>query len=843
MPGQASSCQTANNNLSRWRRALRVASAVGQFHVFGLFASGCLIVSAAAQSSTEIAMLSGSYELKVVQFAVFAGAMSFAILATFWMIRERTKSADKNKALVLSNADMKASQERDAALLNAPDQRILLWSGQDREPALYGALPGLMGAPTKGTNFLAFGTWLTPESAGLFDRAVASLRENAESFDLTISTSRGGVIETQGRTSGAFAFVRFIPLSGERAILANLELEHTRLLDTFDTVQALFEAVKMPIWLRDKTGDLVWANSAYATAVDAKDGVDAVDKNTSLLDKKEREIIEAAHLENKIFESRIPAVVAGDRKILDVVDVRLEHGSAGIATDMNEIELAQSQLNKTVDSHARTLDQLATAVAIFDSARHLKFYNSAFQQLWDLDQGFLHAEPDQDELLNHLRTERKLPEQPDWKKWKEQLFKVYHDVEPSEHWWYLPDGRTLRVFANPHPHGGVTWVFENLTDQLDLESRYNSLIRVQGETLDHLSEAVAVFGSDGRLRLFNPAFQILCGLESTQLDDGAHISTIVEHCDMARGNQQTWGNLQTAITGLSDERGTISGRMSSGEDKFIDYALTPLPNGQSMLTLVDVSATVKVENILVERNEALEQADHLKNAFIEHVSYELRSPLTNIIGFSELLGSPEIGRLSAKQGEYLDHINTSSSSLLAIVNNILDLATVDAGIMQLDLVPIDVNSIITAAREGIDDRMKERDISLEVEVSESVGQLIGDENRIRQVLFNLLSNATTYSPDGSKVLLACDGDDENITFKVTDFGSGLPEEIRASVFNRFESHASSQGRGGAGLGLAIVKSFVELHGGTTELLSGKGEGTTVTCCFPRNPSSISQAAE
>ena len=94
------------------------------------------------------------------------------------------------------------------------------------------------------------------------------------------------------------------------------------------------------------------------------------------------------------------------------------------------------------------------------------------------------------------------------------MLSAYHSVESQEHIWYLTDGRTLRVIVNPQPKGGVTWVFENLTEKLELQSRYNTLIKVQGQTLDHLAEGVAVFGSDGKIRLSNPAFAIVVVVEA-----------------------------------------------------------------------------------------------------------------------------------------------------------------------------------------------------------------------------------------------------------------------------------------------------------------------------------------
>ncbi len=130
--------------------------------------------------------------------------------------------------------------------------------------------------------------------------------------------------------------------------------------------------------------------------------------------------------------------------------------------------------------------------------------------------------------------------------------------------------------------------------------------------------------------------------------------------------------------------------MQRPDDSVIDYATVALPEGMAMLTFVDVTDSARVERVLKERNEALEAADRLKSDFIQHVSYELRSPLQTIIGFSELLSDASSGDLTTQQREYIDHIDSSSRSLLALINDILDLATVDAGIMSLDIGEADI---------------------------------------------------------------------------------------------------------------------------------------------------------
>ncbi len=123
-----------------------------------------------------------------------------------------------------------------------------------------------------------------------------------------------------------------------------------------------------------------------------------------------------------------------------------------------------------------------------------------------LDAAFLDESPSDSAVLDRLRAARRLPEQQDFRHWKLNLHEAYQASDAREHEWHLPDRRTLRVVTTPNPEGGVTYLFDDITERLELERRFDAVIRVQGETLDNLAEAVAVFGSDGRLRLFNPAF-------------------------------------------------------------------------------------------------------------------------------------------------------------------------------------------------------------------------------------------------------------------------------------------------------------------------------------------------
>ena len=234
--------------------------------------------------------------------------------------------------------------------------------------------------------------------------------------------------------------------------------------------------------------------------------------------------------------------------------------------------------------------------------------------------------------------------------------------------------------------------------------------------------------------------------------------------------------------------------------------------------------------------------DRLKSQFISHVSYELRTPLTNIIGFSELLTSPRTGDLNDKQREYLNDISASSRTLLAIINDILDLTTIDAGALELKLTPVKVASVVDTAVLGVRDRATRARLNIDIRIADDAQEFIADEARVRQVLYNLLSNAIGFSKPGDTVRISAWREAGMMAFAVEDQGVGIPKEEQVRVFERFESRSQGSKHRGAGLGLSIVKSLVELHGGGMSLESEPGRGTRVTVRFPEDGVREAEAA-
>jgi signal transduction histidine kinase len=762
--------------------------------------------------------------------AAVLGALSFAVIAGIMLLRtRRTLTATYAKArdeITAANAEA----DRLNMLLWAERRILVAWEPATEEPDIIGDA-ALITRPEPPQSLLAFATWLEPVHARALDAAVEGLRSRGQRFASTLKTRCGRLVEAEGNVVGGRAILRLNDVTGVERDLADLSLRLQKQTEEADTLRTLVEALPTPMWTRGEDGKVVFANTAYASAVEVKDGAEVAQRGAELFDRSAREELLRAHEESTPFHGRLQAVVAGARRTFEVMSYPARRGSAGIAIDATAADALRAEINRMTEAHRRIFDQLSTGVAIFGSDQRLSFYNLAYRSLWDLDAAFLDQRPTDSAVLDQLRASRKLPEEQDFRQWKGKLHEAYRALDPKEHTWHLPDGRTLRVVTTPHPEGGVIYLFDDNTQRLDLERRYDALIKVQGETLENLSEAVAVFASDGRLRLFNPAFARMWKLDPAVLAQRPHIEAVIGWCHALVGDTPVWRALRTAATAI-DGREPVTGRLERRDGSVIDCATVPLPDGATLATFQDLTDSANVERALRERNEALERADKIKIDFVHHVSYELRSPLTNIIGFAHFLCDPLTGPLTDRQREYLGYIQSSTNALLAIINNILDLATIDAGAMKLNLGPVDILATMEAAAEGVQDRLGQSGISLDIRAAPDIGSFTADQLRVRQALFNLLANAISFSPGGETVTLAANRINDSVVFSVTDRGPGIPPEVQGKVFDWFETHSLGSRHRGTGLGLSLVRSFVELHGGTVTLDSAVGRGTTVTCIFP-----------
>ncbi|MER0239941.1 ATP-binding protein [Fulvimarina sp. MAC8] len=822
------------------RTASELAATSGKSS-FGLCLFTLFILQIATPASAQTGLIRDS--APITALALIAVALGTMMVCAVYLMKYRASLTRENDRLRAEVADRTQEANEFQALLGASDQRLLVYRGSER-PRVFGELPKQASSPKSPARFLTFTEWLPTEGAGNLAAAIEQLRTDATPFALSLDTRSNELIEVTGRTHGGLALVRFTHTAGLRAKLKRAGNELSEALGTIDTMQALLDTAPLPAWLRDRDGKLYWVNQAFSKSVDGGSPEEVVEKSTEFLAENDRREVADAVSQYGLYTGKLSTVVDADRHIFDVTELAGQLGTAGLAIDVSETENIRRELRQTIDSQSETLDKLGTAVARFDPDTRLAYYNAAFKSLFELSDTFLQSDPDHVAFLDHLRhggvlpTETAFPSQ----RRKEDLA-AYSATDPTETMWHLSNGRTLRVVATPHPQGGATFVFEDITERLKLEMEIKTVAQLQRETLDYLGEGVAVFGSDGRLQLSNPIFGEMFELDETFLKSKPRIQTFGDTARIRIEDGTTgapgWKRLAVLVTSIDENgRKSESGEIHLSNGMILTYKAVPLPNAQTMLTFSDVSDARAAERMLREKNEALEEANRIKYNFVSFMSYELRSPLTTVIGFSQLLAEPELGTLNERQTDYLEHINSSTRSLLAMVNDTLDLATIDAGIMELEVSAVDIATRVENAVEGVQERLHENQLKLNVDLTKSGGVIEADGARLTQILYNLLSNATNFAPQGSEIELTAwkTENDAEVCFAVTDRGPGIAADQVERIFERFETNAEGGRSSGPGLGLSIVKSLVELHGGDIRVEAPEGGGTCVVCTLPAKQS-------
>ena len=746
-------------------------------------------------------------DLLVLLIVLAAGAL--AIAGGLWGLAERRNTVAMRDSLRATTSKARALLSARDAWLSAGRESLMVWGADMSAPLSFGEGAALMEACLVG-----------PDATDL-STALDALAANGTSFVLACRTMDGRSINVRGRPAGGSVAVFLEPESrGE-----------TSQLDA----QAILDAVPIPIWMR-RPQDLAlsFVNRAFLTASGTPSHEAALQMNIAF-DRSERDLASMARGDNVPVDAKRFAVLDGHRRALNCTLAPLPNGGVvGSAVDVTASSEAETRLRQHLDAHADTLDRLATAVAIFGPDRKLTFYNRAYVRLWGLPEAWLDAHPGEGEILDRLRELRRLPEQPDFRAWKQDRLKLFErlDQHPEE-LWHLPGGKTLRVVTQPHPFGGLIFLYEDVSDQLRLESSYNTLIKVQKATLDTLQEGVAVFGPDGKLKLYNAAFARIWRLEPAELAGEPHLRRIADACATRFGRDRVWEVVISTVTAAAPERRREWGEAERSDGAIISLSIAPLPDGATLVTFVDATDRFRIESALRERNEALEASDKLKSEFVKRVSYELRTPLNSIMGFAEMLSSETPGPLNQRQGEYADAIVKASESLRDLINDILDLSTIEAGAMELELQELDLYGLLSGVTDHAQEWAGKIGLTLSLECRKDAGSFAADGRRLRQVVFNLLSNAFKFTPRGGSVTLGGDITGDDVRIFVADTGPGVPPELMPSAFERFSAKGVAVTRAGPGLGLALVNSLIELHHGWVELESQPGHGTRVTCHLPR----------
>jgi len=601
--------------------------------------------------------------------------------------------------------------------------------------------------------------------------------------------------------------------------------ENQLLAEQNRTLQALVENYPYPAWKRDENQQISYFNSAYG-----KIAVGELHGQAKALAKS------ALESSSPVME-RHHIVINGERTLCEFIEIPVEDGTVGYAIDITEQERIQNQLNDQISTQSDLLENSASAIAIFGPDMRVKFFNNSFLSLWKLEERWMGGYPTFGEFLEALREKRKLPEQANFRSFKEEHLKLFTDLfEPTEEFFYLPDGRTIRALFIPHVTGGLILSCEDITDRLALERSFNTLMVVKKTTLDNLYEGVAVFGEDGRIKLSNPMYAKFWGLDQDWLNTGPHISEILEKTKELYDYGKTWSAFKERIISHTVSRAPTIQKLERSDGMVLNWTSVPLPDGASLMTYDNITDSSLVEKSLRERNDALEQADMLKSRFLANVSYELRSPLTTIKGFTEMLLNEKYFReTTLRQKEYLNAIDSASNDLTMLISSILDIASIEAGYMKLTIEEFDLYQMLMELFEAVQLKISQSGLIMQFDCSPAIGRISGDKSRLKQAVTSIIFNSVKYSKRGGSILFSAHAkNNDEVAITIEDDGVGMQGNVLVDMKNP-PKVAKEQAiyEFSASLSLSIARSLIELHGGKFTIISGRNFGNKVICTFKR----------
>ncbi len=700
---------------------------------------------------------------------------------------------------------------------------------------------------------------LSPDDAAALDGMYAHLAEYGKSFHMEVSSIANKnrilkIVGKRGQLSGVpkediFDVLWVSDISLESGVMDNVSSMLEKTEHQEKKWRNILNALPFPVWLRNDDIDITWCNKKYTQILDSTAATvvseqyelptTSLNKNNYKDNKGSRVLAQRVLGTGASQKESRHLVIGGERRLVEIEETLVERLEkkfiVGCAYDITNLENVEDQLKHHLSTYREVLEHLRTSIAVFDADARLEFYNASYEQLWGFDGKWLDTRPKITEILEKRRVNRKLSEQADFKKFRQNWLNMFSSLlEPHEEMEYLPDGTALRMVAVPRPMGGIILTYEDVTSRLELETSYNTLLAVQKETLDNLNEGLAVFGEDGCVKLWNPRFLEIWQLAPEYLERMPHITELVEKFSN-NFEKKKWQKIKETLVKNGLERKARRDRMVCNDGRVLESTVIPLPDGNIFNGYFDVTDEAHVENALREKNAALEETERLKLDFLANVSYQLRTPLNAIAGFAEMLDQEYFGKINEKQKEYTQGMVTACGRLSNLIDDILDLSTIEAGYMELNFEPVNVCTVINDVKGLAEEWGRKHNIYITTKCTKSIGSVVADEIRMKQVLMKLISNAINFSPDGGKIDIIAKKDKVagSIIIIVQDTGVGIGKEDLEKIFTPFEKTSFSKKRNaGAGLGLSIVKHIMDLHKGDVSIESKLGSGTKVSCSFP-----------
>ena len=774
--------------------------------------------------------------------------VAIVLLALLWIGIAAAVAVAAARRFRLAESVLEAARANAALLELMPARPLLVRPGQkiEADAQLLRDL-GVSASPRSLSDLAVDDAGIAPDDFALLRDDIETAQMSAGRLSRRVRAQASGrVFDVRGGPApspepAGTLLLWFIDTSSNEEERAKLAIRLRQTEGALNSLTHLIEAAPFPMWYRGPDLKLGLVNSAFVNAVEGRDAADVIERCSELIDAQGEDSAVAtartAQQTGRIVSRMQPAIIHGERRMLRIVNVPLSTDAvAGFAVDVQDLEDARTDLARFIESQRELADRMTAGTAQFDADRSLAFFNQPFAAMAQLDPEWLAERPEFDRVIDRMRDNQRLPETRDFPAWKEERRSWFTSPdEVAEEEWMLPNGDHIRVVAQPLPDGGLRLFLEDRTEQLRLASARDTLLRVRTATFDNLFEAISVFASDGRLYLWNRRFLEDWELNEEWLATHPRVDELVPAMARKLANPTAAAQIREIVRQTTNERQSADGRISMTDGTQYQFAAVPLPDGNALFTMVDVTNSSRIEAALRERAKALEAADRVKTDFVANVSYELRTPLTSIGGFAELLGGGYAGDLSDKGQDYVAAILESVERLSKLINDVLDLTIGDGAGAPLDKERVDLGGLVRSAVDKARVRSAEKAQALEAEVKPTTGHVFGDPRRLRDAVEHVLQNAIAYTDRKGRITLTADGDKDHAVISIRDNGTGIAARDLPRVFNRFDRilEAGVRGEAALGLGLPLTRQFIEAHGGTVELQSKKGKGTTVKLTIPR----------
>lgn len=638
---------------------------------------------------------------------------------------------------------------------------------------------------------------------------------------------------------GGAALVWIFDFTESHSEMARLRAAAARATGDFAALVGLIEAAPMPMWFRDDGLKLQLVNQAYVDAVGAPGAAEVVQGQIELLEPEDGNApadIARATLQSQTASERIvAATIHGARRSLRVSDLPLgQEGVAGYAIDIEEQQQVAREFRAFRDAQRALLDQLSVGVALFDGEERLTFANRPFRRLFSLTEDAVEALTPFDRFLAEARERGRTPEVRDFPEWRRERASWFGLQAAYEEAWPLPGGTHLRVVAQPMPDGGLVLITEDRTESLALSAVRDTLLRTRTATLDSLFEALAIFAPDGSVQLWNRSFAGTWGLNTELLDQHPSADELLNAIGRNLVRPEEASLIGAAVRAATLDRREKEGRVDLADGRTLRFAGIPLPDGNGLLTVLDITASQKAEQALRERAEALEEADAVKARFLANMSYEFRTPLTTIGGYAELLKSGAASDPAAAS-EYVDAILSAVERLTEQVENVLDLSQSEAGLLPIRKERLDLLEFLTKLVREREAAIIGAGLSLDLKARR--GRIIdADPRQMGRAIGNLLDNAINGTPSGGRIVIeirrASEDGSAGIEISITDNGRGMSAQELAIAQGGASRSSGEASERRTGLGIPLARQLIAAHDGTLDIVSRKSTGTTATIRLP-----------